>query len=107
MILCLIRGNCISHPHDMLAQDLPPEATVLMEQEREFFLNEVDFNVYWSQVKLVGYTMKLSREHMTEIGSSINLDYEKEIVNNKSRIDPKKIILCDKQFGYRDGQHDP
>ena len=84
----------------MLAQDLPPEATILMEQEREFFLNEVDFNVYWSQVKLVGYTMKLRTEHMKEIGPSINLDYEKEILDNKNRSDPTKVVMCDKQFGY-------
>ena len=79
---------------------LPEEATVLMEQEREFFLNDVDFNMYWSQVKLVGYTMKLRPEHMKEIGPSINLDYDNDIANNKKYTDPIKIIMCDKQFGY-------
>ena len=67
-----------------------------MEQERAFQLNEVDFNMFWSQVKLVGYTMKLRSEHMKEIGSSINLDYENEIINNNKQYDPVKVIFCDK-----------
>ena len=67
-----------------------------MEQERAFQLNEVDFNMYWSQVKLVGYTMKLRSEHMKEIGPSINLDYENEIINNNKQYDPVKVIFCDK-----------
>ena len=67
-----------------------------MEQERAFQLNEVDFNMYWSQVKLVGYTMKLRSEHMKEIGPSINLDYENEIINNDKQYDPVKVIFCDK-----------
>ena len=67
-----------------------------MEQERAFQLNEVDFNMFWSQVKLVGYTMKLRSEHMKEIGPSINLDYENEIINNNKQYDPVKVIFCDK-----------
>ena len=67
-----------------------------MEQERAFQLNEVDFNMYWSQVKLVGYTMKLRAEHMKEIGPGINLDYENEIINNNKQYDPVKVIFCDK-----------
>ena len=100
-------GACIAHPHDILVTNLPEEANILVQQEREFQLNEVDFNMYWSQVKLVGYAMKLSAEHMKEIGPSINLDYEEQITNNKSQYDPVKVIFCDKQFGYADGQHDP
>ena len=70
------RGGCVSHPHDELATGLSAEASVLMEQERDFFLNGVEFHMYWSQVKLVGYTMKLRPEHMREIGPSIGLDYD-------------------------------
>lgn len=51
--------------------------------------------------------MKLRPEHMKEIGPSINLDYETEIANNKKHSDPIKIVMCDKNFGYEDGMHDP
>jgi len=64
--------------------------------------------MYWSQVKLVGYTMKLRPEHMKEIGPSINLNYEEDIVNCKNkRSDERFLILCDKSFGFGEGSHDP
>ena len=40
--------------------------------------------------------MKLRSEHMKEIGPSINLDYENEIINNDKQYDPVKVIFCDK-----------
>ena len=62
--------------------------------------------MYWSQVKLVGYTMKLRPEHMREIGPSIGLDYDNQIIKGK-KYAVEKIVLCDSHFGFEDGLHDP
>ena len=65
----------------------------------------MSYEVYWSKVKLVGYTMQLRPEHMRLIAPDIGLDYENDILNYRPTL--AKYLLCDEKFGYQDGLHEP
>ena len=56
-------------------------------------------------MKLVGYTMHLRPEHMRLIAKDINLKYDEEILVRK--YNDTKGLMCDTQFGYKDGLHEP
>ena len=49
--------------------------------------------------------MQLRPEHMRSIEKNINLDYEKDILDYHPN--DKKALLCDENFGYKDGLHEP
>ena len=68
-------------------------------------MSKVDYKVFWGQVKLVGYTMQLRPEHIRSIDKSIGLDYEKDILDYHPNY--KKALICDENFGYKDGFHEP
>ena len=72
---------------------LSRHAQEIKEKEDSFFLNKVDYSVFWGQVKLVGYTMQLRPEHMRSIQNSINLDYEQDILTFTPN--DKKALICD------------
>lgn len=80
-------------------------AYAIKEQEDESFLSEVRYDVFWGKVKLVGYTMKLRPDHMRMIEKDINIDYEEDILAFKHN--EKKALLCDEDFGFQDGLHEP
>ncbi len=89
----------------MMLNNMKEDALQLKEKEEESFLSKVDYKVYWGQIKLVGYTMQLRPEHMRSIESNINLDYEKDILDYYPN--DKKALLCDENFGFKDGLHEP
>ena len=65
----------------------------------------VPYEIFWGKVKLVGYTMHLRPEHMRLIAKDINLRYDEEILVRK--YNDTKGLMCDTQFGYKDGLHEP
>ena len=77
----------------------------LRSQEEQFFLSQVKYDVFWGKVKLAGYTMKLRPEHMRMIAPAIRLDYEKTILSHK--YNEEKGVLCDDNFGFENGVHEP
>jgi hypothetical protein len=77
----------------------------LKEQEENTFLSRVKYDVFWGKVKLVGYTMKLRPDHMRLIAEAINLKYDEKIQSYYPSVE--KSLLCDPEFGFKDGEHDP
>ena len=49
--------------------------------------------------------MQLRPEHMRLIAKAINLNYEEDILAFTSTV--PKMMLCDKNFGFKDGLHEP
>ena len=88
-----------------IASKLSSAANSIKQQEEEFLLATVPYDVFWSKVKLVGYTMQLRPEHMRLIAPHINLNYEKDLLVFSRTI--AKQILADEDFGYNDGLHEP
>lgn len=80
-------------------------AEALKDQEEHSFLANVRYDVFWGKVKLVGYTMKLRPDHMRMIQKEINIKYEEDILSFK--YNDKKALLCDDEFGFQDGLHEP
>ena len=77
----------------------------LKQQEDDSFLADVPYDEFWNQIKLVGYTMKLRPEHMRVISDTININYDEDIIAPK--FNEKKALLCDDDFGFEHGLHDP
>mmetsp|Transcript_9688 Transcript_9688/g.11925 ORF Transcript_9688/g.11925 Transcript_9688/m.11925 type:complete len:237 (-) Transcript_9688:111-821(-) len=80
-------------------------ALAIKTVEDQTFLSSVSYDLFWGKVKLVGYTMKLRPDHMRMIQNDINIDYEKDILGLK--FNEKKALLCDDEFGFQDGLHEP
>ena len=49
--------------------------------------------------------MKLRPDHMRLISEAINLDYDGKIQNYYPSFE--KYLLCDEDFGFKDGENDP
>ena len=85
--------------------ELSTSASQLKEQEDQVFLSKVQYDKFWGKVKLVGYTMKLRPDHLRQIADDINLQYEEKILCYRDTYE--KFLLCDEDFGYKDGENDP
>ena len=103
MIICCLRrgactGNAIEEGEVFTLDKISETAEAIRDKEQSFFLSNVSYEVYWSKVKLVGYTMQLRPEHMRLIAPDIGLDYENDILNYRPTL--AKYLLCDEKFGY-------
>lgn len=77
----------------------------LQEWESKTFLAGVDYEDFWGQIKLVGYTMQLRAKHMQMIAPNIGIDYERDFKTDKITV--AKCLLMDEAFGFHDGLHEP
>ena len=87
---------------------MPDAAIDLRSQDddySEIFLACVDYQIFWDKVKLVGYQMDLKPDHMDQIKDDINLDTD--LLSLTAKRNATKEMLCDEEFGFKDGKHDP
>ena len=101
-------GNCVGTSVDISLSGLPMMTKIeeeLKYDESCLFLARVDYSMFWDKVKLAGYQMKLKPDHIEQISEDINLDLDK--IALRAQRNETKEILCDTEFGYKDGLHDP
>ena len=89
------RGICAGNGYEedevLTLSRLSQEALELRDQENNFFLSKVNYDVFWGKVKLIGYTMQLRPEHMRLIAPHINIDFDRDLMAHQSNI-PKQIL---------------
>lgn len=99
-------GACVTSGLDSAtSRTMEEEEIVMRSEDDEFFLARVYFDDYWDKIKLVGYQMDLKPDHMEQIKDDINLDTE--LLSLTSGRNVTKEVLCDEDFGFNNGKHDP